>query len=154
MSYPVLLTLHLFAALVFIGAVFFEVLILEGVRKNVGRRAMAEVEQAIGRRARRLMPWALLILFGAGIGLAWNYRAVLAHPLQSGFGTLLTLKIILAISVLGHFVRAVTWSAGGRMTLRRLRYIHWSVFAHMIAIVVLAKAMFYASWPVSLETLM
>jgi hypothetical protein len=111
MSYPVLVTLHLFGALVFIGAVFFEVLILDGARKDVGRRVMAEVEQAIGRRARHVMPWVLLVLFGAGIGLAWNYRAVLAHPLQSGFGALLTLKIILALSVLAHFVRAVTWSA-------------------------------------------
>lgn len=144
MSYPVLLTLHLFGALVFIGAVFFEVLILEGVRKQVSRRAMAEVEQAIGRRARRIMPWVLLMLYGAGIGMAWNYRAVLADPWQSGFGTLLTLKIVLAISVLGHFVRAVTWSASGRMTLRRLRFIHWSVFVHMVAIALLAKAMFHA----------
>jgi hypothetical protein len=119
-------------------------LILEGARKHVSRRAMGEVEQAIGRRARRLMPWVLLILYGAGVGMAWNYRAVLAHPFQSGFGTLLTLKSFLAISVLGHFVRAVTWAASGRMTLRRHRYIHLSVFVQMIAIVVLAKAMFYA----------
>jgi uncharacterized protein len=152
MSYPVLVTLHLFGALVFIGAVFFEVLILDGARKDVGRRVMAEVEQAIGRRARHVMPWVLLVLFGAGIGLAWNYRAVLAHPLQSGFGALLTLKIILALSVLAHFVRAVTWSASGKMTLRRFRFIHWSVFLHMIAIVVLAKSMFYAGWPASIET--
>jgi len=144
MSYPVLLTLHLFGALVFIGAVFFEVLILEDVRKHAPRRAMAQVEQAIGRRARRLMPWAVLMLYGAGIGMAWNYRAVLAHPLQSGFGMLLTLKIVLAISVLGHFVRAVTWAASGRMTLRRHHYIHWSVFLQMVLIAILAKAMFHA----------
>lgn len=154
MSYPVLLTLHLLCALVFVGAVFFEMLILEGARKHVARRAMLEVEQAIGRRARRLLPWVLLLLYGAGIGMAWNYRSILAHPLQSGFATLLTLKIVLAISVLGHFVRAVTWSASGKMTARRSRFIHWSVFVQMIAIVVLAKTMFYASWPGSIETLM
>lgn len=143
MSYPILLTLHLFGALVFIGAVFFEILILENVRQRVSRRAMAEVEQAVGRQARRLMPWVLLVLYGAGIGMAWNYRAVLAHPLESGFGTLLALKITLAISVLAHFIRAITWSASGRMTARRFRFIHWSVFAQMVAIVVLAKAMFH-----------
>lgn len=143
MSYSVLLTVHLFGALMFVGAVFFEVLILEGARKHVARRAMAEVEQAIGRRARRLMPWVVLTLYAAGIAMAWNYRAVLAHPLQSGFGTLLLLKIVLALSVLGHFIRAITWSASGRMTLRRFRFIHWSVFAHMVAIVVLAKSMFH-----------
>lgn len=144
MSYPVLLTLHLLCALVFVGAVFFEVLILEGTRKHVSKRAMVEVERAIGQRARRVLPWVLLVLYGAGIGLAWNYRAVLAHPLEGGFGTLLSLKILLAISILGHFARAVTWSASGSMTLRRSRFIHLSVFVQMVAIVVLAKAMFHA----------
>lgn len=145
MSYPVLLILHLFAALVFIGTVFFEVLMLEAVRKNVERGAMRAVEQAIGRRARRLMPWVILVLYGAGIGMAWQYRTVLAHPWESAFGTLLTLKILLAISVLGHFATAMTLMLRGRMTLRRSRFIHISVFAHMIGIVLLAKGMFHWS---------
>lgn len=144
MSYPVLLTLHLFGALMFVGTVFFEVLILESVREQVSRRAMTEVEQAIGRRARRLMPWVVVMLYGAGIAMAWNYRAVLAHPTQSTFGGLLALKIVLALSVLGHFIRAVSWSASGKMTLPRSRFIHWSVLAHMVGIVILAKAMFHA----------
>lgn len=144
MSYPVLLTLHLFAALVFIGTVFFEVLILDGVRKHVERDAMRALEQAIGRRARRIMPWVLLVLYGAGIAMAWSYRAVLADPWQSGFGTLLTLKILLAISVLGHFITAMTLMLRRRMTLRRSRIIHFSVFIHVIGIVLLAKLMFHA----------
>ena len=71
MSYPILLTLHLFAALIFIGTVFFEVLILESVRKHVPPAVMREVEQGIGKRARRLMPWVLLVLFSAGLGMVW-----------------------------------------------------------------------------------
>jgi uncharacterized protein len=66
------------------------VLILEGARKHVARRSMVEMEQAISRRPGRLMPWVVLILYGAGIGMAWNFRAVLAHRLQSVFSTLLT----------------------------------------------------------------
>ena len=143
MSYPVLLTLHLFGALIFIGTVFFEVLILEGVRKSVDRDAMRAVEQAIGRRARRIMPWVLMVLYGAGIGMAWSYRAVLSDPWQSAFGTLLALKILLAISVLGHFATAMTWMLRGRMSARRSRFIHISVFLHVVAIVLLAKGMFH-----------
>jgi uncharacterized protein len=143
MSYPILLTLHLFGALVFIGAVFFEVLILGGARKYVDRHSMLVVEQAIGRRAHRLMPWVVIILYGAGIGMAWNYRALLVDPLRSGFGTLLALKILLAISVLGHFVTAMILIWRGRMSSRRSRFIHISVFIHMVGIVLLAKGMFY-----------
>lgn len=143
MSYPILLTLHLFGALIFVGAVFFEMLILEGARKHVSRESMRDVERAIMRRARRLMPWVLLVLYGAGIGMAWNYRVALAHPFESSFALMLAVKIVLALSVLGHFIRAVTWSVAGRMTARRSRFIHLSVFCHMIAIVLLAKGMFH-----------
>jgi len=146
MSYAVLLTLHLFAAFIFVGVVFFEVLILEGARKHASHAAFREVEQAIGRRARRLMPWVLLVLYSAGAGMAWRYRDLLAQPFSSSFSTLLTLKILLALSVLGHFIRAMTWLLRGQMTSRRFRIIHYSVFAHMVGIVLLAKGMFHLTW--------
>ena len=143
MSYPVLLILHLFAALIFIGTVFFEVLILEGVRKRLPRDVMREVEREIGNRARRLIPWVLLVLYGAGIGMAWHYRAALAHPLAGGFGLLLWLKIVLAISVFGHFATAMILRSRGLLRGRRSRVLHLSVFLHVVAIVLLAKGMFY-----------
>ena len=146
MSYPVLVTLHLFAAFIFVGTVFFEVLMLEGIRKHVPAEAMKQVETAIGRRARRFMPFVLLVLYGAGIAMAWQHRDVLAHPFASSFGTLLTLKIVLALSVLGHFITAVTLSAKGKLRSRHFRRIHYSVFLHMVGIVFLAKAMFYLHW--------
>jgi hypothetical protein len=147
MIYPTLLILHLFAALIFIGTVFFEVLILESVRKHVPAEAMRLIEQGIGRRARQLMPWVLLALFGAGLGMLWlRYLPALAAPLASSFNTLLTLKLMLASSVLGHFFSAMWLFRSKRMTARYLRIIHVSLFAHMVGIVLLAKGMFYLNW--------
>lgn len=146
MSYPILLVLHLFAALVFIGTVFFEVLVLESVRHHVPREAMREVERGIGNRARALMPWVLLVLYGAGIGMAWQHRAALEQPLASSFGLLLSIKILLAISVFGHFATAMLWRRRGQLRGRRSRLLHLSVFAHMVAIVLLAKGMLYLHW--------
>ncbi len=143
MTYPFLLILHLFAAIMFIGTVFFEVIMLEGIRKHVPRDAMRTIEQAIGQRARRLMPWVLVVLYGAGIGMAWVHRAALAHANSSHFGLLLSLKILLATSVLVHFVTAMVFIRTGRMTPFRVNFIHFSVFCHMVVIVVLAKIMFY-----------
>ncbi|WP_219059953.1 CopD family copper resistance protein [Pseudomonas sp. UMAB-08] len=144
MSYPILLTLHLFAALIFIGTVFFEVLILESVLKKIPAKAMILVERGIALRARKLMPWVLLTLFGAGLGMVWQrYLPLLATPLASSFGTLLALKILLAISVLGHFLTAMFLLKSGRMNARYSRVIHISLFCHMVGIVILAKAMFY-----------
>lgn len=146
MSYFVLVTLHLFAAIMFVGTVFFEVIILEGIRKPVGRDAMRTVESAIGRRARRIMPFVIIVLYSAGIAMAWQYRDVLAHPFDSSFATLLSIKIILAISVLIHFISAITLSARGKLNSRQFKLIHVSVFSHVVLIVFLAKAMFYVSW--------
>lgn len=146
MAYPVLLILHLFAALAFAGTVFFEVVMLEGVRKHVPREAMRLIESAIGARARRVAPWILLVLYGAGLGLAWQHRAALAQPLASSFGLLLGLKIVLAVSVFGHFLTAMALQRRGRLNGRNSRRIHISVFCHVVLIVLLAKAMFYLHW--------
>lgn len=143
MSYLLLLTLHLFAALMFIGTVFFEVIMLDGIRKRVPRDAMRVIEQAVGQRARRIMPWVLLTLYSAGIGMAWVHRAALSNLASSPFGLLLSLKILLAISVFGHFATAMFFMRSGRMTAARVKFIHLSVFCHMIGIVILAKVMFY-----------
>lgn len=146
MSHSVLVTLHLYAAIFFVGTVFFEVVILEGLRKPLGHEAMRNVEIAVGRRARRIMPFVILILFGAGIMMAWQFRAELAHPLGSPFATLLWIKIVLAFSVLAHFITAITLSGTGKLKSRHFQLIHLSVFTHVVLIVFLAKAMFYWRW--------
>lgn len=143
MTHFVLVTLHLFAAIMFVGTVFFEVLILEGIRKPLGRDIMRKVEMSIGRRARRVMPWAIIVLYGAGISMAWEYRDALAHPAGSHFAILLWIKIAIAISILFHFLTAITASALQKLKSRHFKWIHISVFVHMIAIVFIAKAMFY-----------
>jgi hypothetical protein len=93
------------------------------------------------------MPWVLLVLFGAGLGMVWlRYLPVLASPLASSFGTLLALKIALAVSVLLHFLVAMFLFKSGRMSPRYLQFIHGSLFCHMVVIVLLAKGMFYLTW--------
>lgn len=144
MTYSVVVAVHLLAAIAFAGTVFFEVVMLEGVRRHVPAEALRAVERGIGDRAVAIMPWVLATLFGAGIFLAWQQRGVLASPFGSVYGTLLTLKIALAASVLAHFATAMTWRARGTMTGRRSRRLHASVFCHVLAIVLLAKAM---TWP-------
>lgn len=146
MNYGVLLALHLLAAIAFVGTVFFEVVMLDGVRKRLSHEVMRGIERTIGDRATAVMPWVLLTLYAAGIGLAWQHRAALTSPLASSFGLLLTLKIALALSVFGHFAMAMFWRRRGMLGGGRSRRLHLSVFCHVLGIVLLAKAMFYISW--------
>ncbi len=143
MSYGLLLGIHLFAAIFFVGTVFFEVLILENVRKHVPSDAMRTVERGIGVVARKVMPWVILTLFGAGFGLAYTHRAALVNPFAGSFSIMLSLKILLALSVLGHFFTAMYLIHSGKMRTNTSKRIHISVFVHVVLIVLLAKAMLY-----------
>ena len=143
MSYGLLLTVHLLAAIAFAGTVFFEVVMLGGMRRHLPARLAREFERALGNRATAVMPWVLLALYAAGIGLAWQHRTALTQPLASGFGLMLGAKILLAASVLGHFATAMAWRRRGTLNGRRSRRLHASVFCHVLAIVLLAKGMFY-----------
>lgn len=146
MLYLLLKFVHLTAAACFIGGVFFEVMILSRAARQLDEAPRAQLSRALGQRARQVMHWVVLALYGAGVGLAWHYRAALAQPFTSGFGTLLTLKICLALSILGHFILVVLLMRSGRMTPARSRLIHLSVLVQMLAILFLAKAMFLLSW--------
>jgi hypothetical protein len=145
MSYLLLKFIHLSAAAFFIGGVFFEVLILSRATRQLDQAPREQLSRALGQRARRVMHWVVLALYGAGLGLAWRYRGALHDPFASSFGTLLALKILLALAILGHFLGVVYLMRSGRMTPARSRLIHLSVLVLMLGILFLAKGMFLLS---------
>lgn len=132
---------HLLCGISFIGVVFFEVLILEGMRAPLGPQRMAEVERALVARARRIMPWVVATLFLSGIAMATTWWPSLRET-DSRFAVLLWIKIALAFSVLGHFVFALSRAATGCMNSTLFRRLHVSVAIHMLGIVLMAKLMF------------
>lgn len=146
--YAVAHIIHLYCATAFVGGVFFEVLVLSVLHTGrVSREARREVEKAMSYRAVRVMPFAVGPLFASGIVMAANrYLPISGEPFATSFGTMLTLKILLAFSVLAHFAIAVVKMARSTLTVGWSKYIHAVVFTHMLLIVFLAKAMFYISW--------
>ena len=144
--YPYLLVTHLLAAIAFIGTLFFEVVIWHNARRQLSDTSQAGAEQAIAVRSRKVLHGVVVLLYGAGIGLAWQYRGALSQPLASSFGTLLSLKIVLALSIIGHYLLLAYWLTHGRLSAARATWIRRSILGHMVLIVVLAKAMFYWQW--------
>jgi len=143
MTYPILLIVHLLAAAAFFGTLFFEVIILSGLRRRLPSGSQAVIDQALSRRAREVLHWVVVLLYGAGIGLAWQHREQLSQPFSSVFSGLLTLKIVLALSVVGHYVLLAWLLSSGRMTPARSRRVHLAIFAQLVFIAFLAKGMFY-----------
>ncbi|UVM53759.1 hypothetical protein LOY37_15395 [Pseudomonas sp. B21-012] len=143
MLYPYLLVVHLLAAIAFIGTLFFELLIWQAARRHVPAAALAGVDQALSVRSRKVLHGVVLLLYGAGLGLAWHHRAALSEPLASSFASLLSLKIVLALSIIGHYLLLAYWLKRDHLSEGRARWIRCSILGHMLVIVVLAKAMFY-----------
>jgi len=143
MVYPYLLVIHLLAAIAFIGTLFFEVFIWYAARQQVLEAARSACDQAIASRSRTVLHSVVLVLYGAGIGLAWHHRSALSQPLASSFAGLLSLKIVLALSIIGHYLLLAYWLKRQRLSEARARWIRCSILGHMLLIVVLAKAMFY-----------
>lgn len=144
--YPYAHIVHLFCAIAFVGGVIFETAVLSVLHsKQVSRESRKEVEKAISCRAVRVMPWFVISLFVSGLILLHRYASVLAYPLQSAFSIQLSLKVLLALSILGHFVIAVYKMRMQTLTVAWSKYIHRAVLIQMLCIVFLAKSMFYFS---------
>jgi len=146
MSYPLLITIHLFTAIMFIGVVFFEVIFLESIRKKIPVEIMPLLQEGITSRARKIMPFVIALLFISGLMMAHYHFPHFSGMMSSSFGKLLSIKMVLAFIVLGHFLTAMYLARTGKMGCSRFKFIHLSVFCHQILIVLLAKNMFYISW--------
>lgn len=143
MMYGVLLVIHLLAAIAFIGTLFFEVFIWHAARRPLAQGVKDAADPAIAKRSRQVLHGVVLVLYSAGIALAWQHRGALSQSLSNSFGLLLSLKILLALSIIGHYLWLAYWLKSGRLTPDRACWLRRSILGHMVLIVVLAKAMFY-----------
>jgi hypothetical protein len=140
--YPWILLLHLSCALIFVGAVVFEVVVIESLKKHFDIVTMQGLEQAVMARVRRFMPFVVVLLFLSGFAV-FDIRCDGFQCVGSRFGNWLLLKVVLAFAVLGVFANAMWAMRHGKMDVCRFRYTHRVVLGLMIGIVFLAKTMFY-----------
>lgn len=140
--YPWILLLHLSCAIIFVGAVVFEVVVVESLKKHFDIITMQSIEQAIMARVRRFMPIVVVLLFLSGFAV-FDIRCDGLQCVGSRFGNWLMLKVVLAFAVLGVFANAMWAMRHGKMDVCRFRYTHRVVLGLMVGIVFLAKTMFY-----------
>jgi hypothetical protein len=140
--YPWILLLHLSCAIIFVGAVVFEVVVIESLKKHFDIITMQGIEQAVMARVRRFMPIVVILLFLSGFAV-FDIRCDGLQCIGSRFGNWLLLMVVLAFAVLGVFANAMWAMRRGKMDVCRFRYTHRVVLGLMIGIVLLAKTMFY-----------
>jgi uncharacterized protein len=141
--YGLFVTLHLLCALTFVGAVFFEVLVIEPMEKTLPPGVGCLVAEAIPRRVRTFMPIVIAVLYTSGTAMFWVHYSARPDFFHTKFGLLLTAKILLTFIVLGVFVASMRAARRGTMDVCRFRHTHRIVASIMLGIVLLAKGMFY-----------
>ena len=110
--YPWIVLLHLSCAIVFVGAVAFEVLVVESLHKHFDGATMQRIEQAVMARVRRFMPLVVILLFVSG-GVLFDIRCDGTACVGSRFGNLLLLKVLLAFGVV-HMPLSQRWLGRAR----------------------------------------
>lgn len=141
--YGIFLTIHLLCAITFIGAVFFEVLVIEPILKRLPPDIGEKIADEIPRRVRTFMPVVVTLLFLTGAAMFWVHYSNRPDFFQTRFGILMAVKMTLAFAVLGVFTAAMRAAAKGTMDPCRFRHTHRIVATLMLGIVLLAKGMFY-----------
>ncbi len=141
--YGLFVTIHLLCALTFVGAVFFEILVIEPLGKTLPPGIDKHIAEAIPRRVRVFMPAVVALLYLTGAAMFCVHYAGRPDFFHTKFGLLLTAKVSLTFIVLGVFVSAMRATRKGTMDPCRFRHTHRVVGAAMLGIVLLAKGMFY-----------
>ena len=141
--YGLYVTTHLLCAIIFVGAVFFEVLVIEPLEKVLPEGMGAKLADAITAQVRKFMPVVVALLFLTGGAMFWVHYSSRPDFFQTKFGIMLTIKMGLVFIVLGVFAFAIRASMKGTMNPCQFRYTHRLVAGLMLGIVLLAKGMFY-----------
>ena len=167
MEHTLIVLVHLVCAILFVGAVAMEVLILEPVRRHIGQDTFRSVEFHLFRRIRRTYPAAILALYATGFHMYFGHVANhggFEALLATRFGALLTVKMGLALGLLAIFVSSpflfmrprrrsvgvhlkhLLIVTGGPEDFRidRFEAVHYLALGLGLAIVVLAKVMLAA----------
>lgn len=143
--YPYAQILHLIFAIIFLGYVFFDVVILGALRSKFGEN-FGQVKQTIGSKAIKIMPHCVLGLFltGGMMMSAWVGSKAGGY-FETSLQQIFMLKVFLACIIGVGIVLNLTLKAAGREPIPFMKaHFHKIVLALGFTIVILAKAMFLA----------
>lgn len=140
--YPVFLTIHLICAIIFLGYIFTDVVLLTPLKKNLDHKTTQKVFDTISKRGIKIMPTCLLLLILSGGAMISRYIGKDQGFFENNLQILLMLKIFFALCI----VIMVTLSLSCKFLKIKnplARIIHPSTLILGTVIVVLAKFAFY-----------
>ena len=142
MSYTIVLIIHLLGAIIFLGFIFADVIVLPAMKKVLNDEEHQNVMNSISNRARKIFPITVLILILSGGFMLSKYinsdAGIFTSPLQ----ILLLIKFLLASIIASGIVYSLSCKFLKKTPNPIMKHFHKFVLVVGIVIVVLAKVMF------------
>ena len=140
--YPYVQIIHLFCAIIFVGYLFFDVIILRAASKKMPPELAQKAKQAIGSVAVKIMPICVLLLVLTG-GMMMS--SLVGSKAGGYFETNLQITFMIKFCLAMVIVAAVIINLSCKFIFKRpspLGNIHPIALTLAVAIVLLAKVMF------------
>lgn len=141
--YPILLIIHLLSAIIFLGYIFFDVVIFPIVKKILGQEISDKVSEAILVKGTKIMPLCILGLFITGAGMLSHYIGGDMGAFQTNFQKLLLLKVLLALVVITMVIFSIFCRFIFKIRNPIGKFVHPTVLVLGFFIVILAKLMYF-----------
>jgi len=142
-NYTTVHIVHLLAAIIFLGFVFADVMVLGVLKKDFGAEQFQKMKQSIGSRARKIFPLSVLTLLLTGGFMMSKYINSELGMFNTNLQLLLLVKIVLALAIISGIVYSLIQKLLGKQPHPHFaKHFHKYVLVLGLAIVVLAKSMF------------
>lgn len=140
--YPYFLTLHLLCAIIFLGYIFTDVVLLSPIRKLIGDEIADKVFGVISRRGVKIMPICLLLLVLSGGAMISRYVGSLQGFFDTSLQRILMVKVAFALCIVIMAITSLSCKfLGFKNPLAKI--IHPLALVLGAGIVILAKMAFY-----------
>ena len=140
--YPYFLIIHILCAIIFLGYIFTDVVLLSLIRKKLGEEIADKIFSIIGSRARKIMPLCLALLILSGGVMISRYINSEVGFFDTTLQQFLFIKMILAFVILVAVVISLScYYFGLKNPLAKI--IHILTLILGLFIVLLAKMAFY-----------
>ncbi len=140
--YPYFLTLHLLCAIIFLGYIFTDVVLLTPLRRILGDEIADKVFGVISKRGVKIMPLCLLFLVLTGGAMISRYIGGNQGFFETSFQIFLLIKMCLAFAIVLMVVISLSCKFLGLKN-PLAKVIHPIALFLGLFIVLLAKAAFY-----------
>lgn len=142
-AYTIVLIVHLLAAIIFLGFVFADVMVLGVLKNDFGKEHFQEIKQSISTRARKIFPFTVLTLVLSGGFMMSRYINSELGAFNTSLQFLLLIKIFIALLIASGIVYSLVARVLGKQPNQHFsKHFHKYVLVLGLCIVVLAKVMF------------